>query len=251
MKEKRYLILIVFLIILYFLLSFFVIKPNYIIFSNHVYKITKNDIKIISNKKIDNKKIKIYRKEGVISDGYYRNINKDNESSLLYDKDNVKIPNNQYYYAYYGDIDTIKFKERDVINKDDYSVIKNLIKEKSLDYDLNTVNYIKTITFENESLIFIGNFNDDKYFSKYTGSDDEKFFELVVYKDYKDNYKIIKNISAKGKEITNKDFLLFKFIVNSKHDTYYLCLEELNYSFIDGNLENLYELTSTGLEKIK
>ena len=74
MKEKNKFLIIVVLIILYFVSIFINLNnsSNYILYSDSLYRIRKNNLTIANPLKIKNKKLNLVNKKFVVENGYYK-----------------------------------------------------------------------------------------------------------------------------------------------------------------------------------
>lgn len=251
MKDKRTIILILFLIVLYFIVSFINTEKKYIIFSNHLYQIKNNDLKLVDNKIINNKKINLVNRSFDINEEYFKVIEKDNTNSILYSKDNKSINERDYYYGFTGKQDILEFKDDIGLVNDDMDFLNSTIKKNDINLYLDDFNYIKVVSFENDKrIIFAGNFYDNKYYSVNIDKlEEKKYVEFIIYYDSKEYHLVNKTIVDKN-HLLDTDFITFNCILKINNN-YYLGTNSLNYSFFDGSTSSLYKMSKENIKRIE
>ena len=251
MKEKNKFLIIVVLIILYFVSTFINSHNscNYILYSDSLYRIRKNNLTIANPLKIKNKKLNLVNKKFVVENGYYKEDRSGNNSFIFYDKKNNNLRKEKYYYGSTKKMNIVKFTENSGLNDKDIKKINELLSDFSISINISKLNYYKIVSFDDKKLIFIGNFYDDNNFGK-SPSDlkDDRYYEFIIYKD-KDSYNIVKKIDVSKDDFFETDFLLFDCVL--KTDDYYVGIGQINYSFFDGSSRNLYKLSNKKLTLVK
>lgn len=248
MKKNRNLVVIIILILIYFCISFFETNKNYIIINNAIYQINNKNLKIIDNNKLDNKKIKIYKKDGKIVDAYYKNANYENMGSFVYDKDKNIINTNSYYYGYYGNIKVSKFEANEYLTNASKDAITSLLNNTS---DISNLNYISDVKYDDGEIIIIGNFDNNNFYSY----SEEKLnqiecFEYIIKKDKNNNYKLLYSINKRGIDIINQKYFKFSSLIKIDN-AYYINFNIIDYSFFDGNGSSIYKIEENSIKEIK
>ena len=244
MKKNSSLIILFLLIVIYFSISLFTKTNKILIYSNSIYLI--NDRKLIdyNYEKLNNKKFNILLKNNEVSTSYFKILNDGNAKFSLYDVSNKDIGSGNYYYAYTGEIKKSNFKEKSYLSSEETKEIDEVLKENGINIDFSLLNYVKSISISSgEQLFFIGNFNNDNYYSSMSLPDKEICFEYIIKRDVNKNYDLIYEKEVSGSDILDTKFLYFDCIMNLfEDDSYQIGVQAVIYSFHEVVPGSIYEI---------
>lgn len=250
MKKNIPIIVLILLIVLYFISSILVNSKKLLVYSNNVYLIDSKNVKKYNFKKLNNKDLNILYKNGEISKVTFKVINSGNKKFSLYDSKKNDISGLDYYYAINKNINSVTFKERDIISKSDMDNINRLLEDKNYVTENYSLNYKKTIELnDGQKLFFIGNFNAEGYYSLMELPDDIFCFEYIILLDKSGNYTLLHEIEVSGSDILDTKFLYFDCIMNLFDDnSYQIGTKGIIYSFHDSVPGELYSITNGKLK---